>query len=72
MLTSVSLLLLMKLQDALISLLPKVVDLVGDRDITVIAAGGIVDARGYVAALALGAQGVCLGTRFDIPRPSCY
>lgn len=52
------------LQDALISLLPKVADLVGDRDIPVIAAGGIVDARGYVAALALGAQGVCLGTRF--------
>lgn len=38
-------------------------DLVGDRDIPVIAAGGIVDARGYVAALALGAQGVCMGTR---------
>lgn len=54
------------LQDALISLLPKVADLVGDRDIPVIAAGGIVDARGYVAALALGAQGVCLGTRFHI------
>ncbi|XP_048424584.1 (3aS,4S,5R,7aS)-5-hydroxy-7a-methyl-1-oxo-octahydro-1H-indene-4-carboxyl-CoA dehydrogenase isoform X1 [Pyrus x bretschneideri] len=51
-------------QDALISLLPKVVDLVGDRDIPLIAAGGIVDARGYVAALALGAQGICLGTRF--------
>ncbi|XP_050372555.1 uncharacterized protein LOC126790383 [Argentina anserina] len=51
-------------QDALISLLPKVVDLVGDQSITIIAAGGIVDARGYVAALALGAQGVSLGTRF--------
>ncbi|KAL9265444.1 putative nitronate monooxygenase [Drosera capensis] len=51
-------------QDALIALVPRVVDLVGDRDIPVIAAGGIVDARGYVAALALGAQGVCLGTRF--------
>ncbi|XP_065870449.1 uncharacterized protein [Euphorbia lathyris] len=51
-------------QEGLISLLPRVVDLVGDRDIPVIAAGGIVDARGYVAALALGAQGVCLGTRF--------
>lgn len=38
-------------------------DLVGERDIPVIAAGGIVDARGYVAALSLGAQGVCLGTR---------
>jgi NAD(P)H-dependent flavin oxidoreductase YrpB (nitropropane dioxygenase family) len=51
-------------QDGLISLLPMVVDLVGDQDIPVIASGGIVDARGYVAALALGAQGVCLGTRF--------
>ncbi|KAG6508217.1 hypothetical protein ZIOFF_033589 [Zingiber officinale] len=52
------------LQDGLISLLPRVVDLVSDCDITVIAAGGIVDARGYVAALILGAHGVCLGTRF--------
>lgn len=52
------------LQDSLISLVPRVVDLVGDRDIPVIAAGGIVDGRGYVAALALGAQGVCLGTRY--------
>ncbi|KAI5407479.1 hypothetical protein KIW84_053655 [Lathyrus oleraceus] len=52
------------LQDSLILLVPTVVDLVGDRDIPVIAAGGIVDGRGYVAALALGAQGVCLGTRF--------
>ncbi|KAK9286722.1 hypothetical protein L1049_015125 [Liquidambar formosana] len=51
-------------QDALISLLPRVVDLVGDQDIPVIASGGIVDGRGYVAALALGAQGICLGTRF--------
>lgn len=51
-------------QDALITLLPRVADLVRDRDIPVIAAGGIVDERGYVAALALGAQGVCLGTRF--------
>ncbi|KAL8521137.1 hypothetical protein ACS0TY_011617 [Phlomoides rotata] len=51
-------------QDGLITLLPRVVDLVGDRDIPVIAAGGIVDERGYVAALALGAQGVALGTRF--------
>ncbi|KAK7302537.1 hypothetical protein RJT34_13429 [Clitoria ternatea] len=51
-------------QDGLISLVPMVVDLVGDRGIPIIAAGGIVDARGYVAALALGAQGICLGTRF--------
>ncbi|GAB2293735.1 hypothetical protein Dimus_027947 [Dionaea muscipula] len=51
-------------QDALTSLVPRVVDLVGDRDIPIIAAGGIVDGRGYVAALALGARGVCVGTRF--------
>ncbi|XP_059648044.1 uncharacterized protein LOC132294267 isoform X1 [Cornus florida] len=51
-------------QDGLITLLPRVVDLVAGRDIPIIAAGGIVDERGYVAALALGAQGVCLGTRF--------
>lgn len=51
-------------QEGLISLVPKVVDLVGDRDIPVIAAGGIADCRGYVAALVLGARGICLGTRF--------
>ncbi|KAH6789956.1 Aldolase-type TIM barrel family protein [Perilla frutescens var. frutescens] len=51
-------------QDGLISLLPRVVDLVRGHDIPIIAAGGIVDERGYVAALALGAQGVALGTRF--------
>ncbi|CAK9156536.1 unnamed protein product [Ilex paraguariensis] len=56
-------------QDGLISLLPRVVDLVGGR-IPVIAAGGIVDERGCVAALALGAQGVCLGTRFLATRES--
>lgn len=43
--------------------MPRVVDLVSDCGIPVIAAGGIVDGRGYVAALALGADGVCLGTR---------
>uniref|UniRef100_A0A166GMA6 Uncharacterized protein n=1 Tax=Daucus carota subsp. sativus TaxID=79200 RepID=A0A166GMA6_DAUCS len=54
-------------QDSLISLVPRVVDLVHGKDIPIIAAGGIVDARGYVAALALGAQGVCLGTSFAHP-----
>ncbi|KAL6213797.1 hypothetical protein ACLB2K_013237 [Fragaria x ananassa] len=53
-----------RVDDALLSLLPKVVNVVGDRNITIIAAGGIVDASGYVAALALGAQGICLGTRW--------
>ncbi|MEA3222722.1 MAG: nitronate monooxygenase [Thermodesulfobacteriota bacterium] len=42
-------------------LVPLVVDHV---DIPVIAAGGIADSRGYRAALALGAQGVQIGTRF--------
>lgn len=45
----------------LFSLIPQVVDAV---QIPVVAAGGIVDARGMVAAFALGAQGVQLGTRF--------
>ena len=43
------------------ALIPQVVDKV---DCPVIAAGGIADARGFVAALALGAQGVQIGTRF--------
>ena len=42
-------------------LVPQVVDAVR---VPVIAAGGIADGRGLVAALALGAQGVQLGTRF--------
>lgn len=50
--------------EGIITLLPRVVDLVRVRDIPVIAGGGIVDERGYVAAMALGAQGVVLGTRF--------
>ncbi len=46
-----------------LSLTPQVVDAVGDK-IPVIAAGGIVDARGVVAVFALGAEGVQMGTRF--------
>ena len=46
---------------ATITLVPQVCDAV---DIPVIAAGGIADGRGVVAALALGAEGVQLGTRF--------
>lgn len=44
-----------------ISLLPQIVDAI---DLPVIAAGGIADGRGLVAALALGACGVQMGTRF--------
>jgi len=36
--------------------------------IPVIAAGGIGDARGFIAALALGAEGVLLGTRFMVSQ----
>jgi enoyl-[acyl-carrier protein] reductase II len=43
------------------ALLPQVVDAVG---IPVVAAGGIADGRGLAAALALGAVGVQMGTRF--------
>lgn len=42
-------------------LVPQVVDAV---KVPVIAAGGIADARGFVAALALGAEGIYMGTRF--------
>jgi nitronate monooxygenase len=43
------------------SLVPQVVDAVS---VPVVAAGGIMDSRGLVAALALGAQGVQMGTAF--------
>ncbi|MBS4020908.1 MAG: enoyl-[acyl-carrier-protein] reductase FabK [Dethiobacter sp.] len=46
-------------------LVPQIVDAVS---VPVIAAGGIADGRGVVAALALGAQGVQLGTRFICAR----
>jgi enoyl-[acyl-carrier protein] reductase II len=44
--------------------LPLVASVVDGVDIPVLAAGGISDGRGLVAALALGAQGVWMGTRF--------
>jgi nitronate monooxygenase len=47
---------------SLFALLPAVRDLAGDKPI--LAAGGIADRRGYEAALALGADGVLVGTRF--------
>jgi NAD(P)H-dependent flavin oxidoreductase YrpB (nitropropane dioxygenase family) len=46
-------------------LIPVAVDSV---KIPVIAAGGIGDARGFVAALALGAEGVLMGTRFMLSK----
>jgi NAD(P)H-dependent flavin oxidoreductase YrpB (nitropropane dioxygenase family) len=51
-------------------LLPQVVDTV---DVPVVAAGGYFDGRGLVAALAYGASGIAMGTRFllttDSPVP---
>ena len=44
------------------TLVPQVVDVAGS--IPVVAAGGIYDGRGIAAALALGASGVNIGTRF--------
>jgi NAD(P)H-dependent flavin oxidoreductase YrpB (nitropropane dioxygenase family) len=53
-------------------LVPDVVDAVGDR-VAVVAAGGFRDGRGLVAALAWGAVGIAMGTRFlltaDSPVP---
>jgi len=43
------------------ALVPLVVDAV---DVPVLAAGGVMDGRGLAAALALGAQGAQMGTRF--------
>jgi len=48
---------------ATMPLVPQIVDQVGER-VPVVAAGGIFDGRGLAAALALGAAGVWLGTRF--------
>ncbi len=49
------------------SLVPQVVDAV---DIPVIAAGGIADGRGFMAAIMLGAQAVQMGSRFVVARES--
>ena len=46
-----------------IDIVPSIVDLAAGR-VPVVAAGGIADGRGFVAARVLGAEGVLLGTRF--------
>jgi len=48
-------------------LLPAVIDLV---DVPVVAAGGFKDGRGLVAALAYGAAGIAMGTRFLLTKES--
>jgi NAD(P)H-dependent flavin oxidoreductase YrpB (nitropropane dioxygenase family) len=50
-------------------LLPQVVDAVADQ-IPVLGAGGFHDGRGLVAALAWGADGVAMGTRFLLTQES--
>ena len=50
-------------------LLPQVVDALAGR-VPAIAAGGYFDGRGLVAALAYGAQGIAMGTRFLLTKES--
>jgi NAD(P)H-dependent flavin oxidoreductase YrpB (nitropropane dioxygenase family) len=50
-------------------LVPQVVDAVGES-VVVIGAGGYFDGRGLVAALAYGAQGIAMGTRFLLTQES--
>jgi len=51
-------------------LVPAIVDIAGR--IPVVAAGGIADGRGLAAALALGAAGALIGTRFAASRESLW
>jgi NAD(P)H-dependent flavin oxidoreductase YrpB (nitropropane dioxygenase family) len=53
---------------ASLAVLPMIVDAVGPTP--VLSAGGIADGRGLAAALALGAQGALLGTRFLATKES--
>lgn len=50
-------------------LIPQVIDAVGSK-VPVVAAGGFKDGRGLVAALAWGADGIAMGTRFLLTRES--
>ncbi|KAG2417926.1 hypothetical protein HFD88_001025 [Aspergillus terreus] len=62
---------------SVMTLVPEVRDLLWEMgksgEVGMIAAGGIVDARGFAAAIGLGAEGVAMGTRFiattECPAP---
>ncbi|KAH7262232.1 2-nitropropane dioxygenase [Fusarium tricinctum] len=60
----------------IVSLVPEVRDMLDkefpDRKISIVAAGGIADGRGVAGALALGAEGVVMGTKFTITPESNY
>jgi len=62
-------------QVATMALVPQVVDAVGS-EVPVVAAGGLFDGRGLAAALALGADGIWVGTRFiatpEARAVACY
>ena len=51
-------------------LLPQVVDAAAGTGVPVLAAGGFFDGRGLVAALAYGADGIAMGTRFLLTAES--
>ncbi len=51
-------------------LVPGVVDAVAGTDVVVLGAGGFHDGRGLVAALAWGAHGIAMGTRFLLSAES--
>jgi NAD(P)H-dependent flavin oxidoreductase YrpB (nitropropane dioxygenase family) len=51
-------------------LLPQVADGVAGSDVVVLGAGGFFDGRGLVAALAYGADGIAMGTRFLLTAES--
>ncbi|KAK3080476.1 hypothetical protein LTS18_001015 [Coniosporium uncinatum] len=58
----------------IVSLVPEIRDLLTSefegKEVVLLAAGGIMDGRGVAAALALGADGVVMGTRFITARES--
>ncbi|EFV12024.2 NAD(P)H-dependent flavin oxidoreductase [Segniliparus rugosus] len=55
---------------ATFTFVPEVVDLARDAGAPVLAAGGVIDGRGLAAALALGAEGAVVGSRFVVSEES--